>query len=201
MIVDAQIDKSVREGLNFGMESSYSGMPGPDMVERVIRVGYRVEGLYFGTADPRINIGRIEYRVFAGTGHAVDHARIPDRWKYSLSNLRRTVERFDLLRLFDNSEHDEFRRPRPIEQCRLKRWRVSWQVDEPATWCTSWLQRFAQRQADLKRLAAKLARDSSPLPPAKPQPAESAATEAPRRLAVTRRHRREPDRGNYEFTG
>ena len=201
VIVDAQIDESISERLNFGIESTYSGLPGRDMVERVIRVGYRVEGLYFGTDDPRINIERIEYRVFAGTGHAVDRARIPDRWKYSLSNLRRTAERFDLLRLFDNSEHDDFHLPRPIEQCRLERGRVSWEVADPAPWCATWLQRLAQRQADLRRRAAKLARKASLTRSTKPLRAESARREEPtRRVEEARRHRREPDGRGYEFS-
>lgn len=121
------------------------------MVQRVTQEGYRVEGLYLGTADPSINIERIEHRVFVGTGHAVDPAKVPDRWRHSLSNLRRTVERFDLLRLFDNSEHDDFQLPRPIEQCRLEDGSISWQVKEPAPWCADWLQALAQRQAELRR--------------------------------------------------
>ena len=59
------------------MERTYSGLPGPEMVERVTQAGYRVEGLYLGTADPRIDIERIEHRVFFGTGHAVDPSRFP----------------------------------------------------------------------------------------------------------------------------
>lgn len=158
LIVDAQIDESISDRLDFGFESTYSGLPGKDMVERLIRAGYRVEGLYFGTADPRINIERIEYRVFAGTGHGVDPARIPNRWKHSLSNLRRTAERFDLLRIFDNSEHDDFRLPNPVEQCRLERGRVTWKVERPDEWCATWLQGLASRQAEIRRREAKLAR-------------------------------------------
>ncbi len=158
VIVDAEIEESIRERWDFGIESTYSGLPGPEMVKRVIQAGYRVEGLYFGTVDPRINVERIEYRVFAGTGHAVDPGRIPTRWKYSLSNLRRTAERFDLLRLFDNSEHDDDYLPRPVEQCRLRKGEVSWQARDPAPWSARWLEGLAQRQAELRRRQAKLAR-------------------------------------------
>ncbi len=200
VIVDAQIDESIRERLNFGMESTYSGLPGPDMVERVIQAGYRVEGLYLGTVDLRINIERIEHRVFAGTGHAVDRDRIPDRWRHSLSNLRRTAERFDLLRLFDNSEHDDFHLARPVEQCRLEQGTVSWQVAEPAPWCVNWLQGLAQRQADLRRQEAKLARKPSPSRTAKPLPARPGTDETRRRLREAREHLLEPDRGGYDFS-
>ena len=42
--VDAQVDESIRKRLDFGMESAYCGRVGRDMVKRVIRAGYRVEG-------------------------------------------------------------------------------------------------------------------------------------------------------------
>lgn len=146
---EAQISELIGERLDFGIESTYSGQPGPALVERVIKADYRVEGVYFGTNDPQINVDRIEHRVLLSTGHRVDPERIPERWRHSLSNLHRSVERFDLLRLLDNSEHDEFHLPRPVEQCWLERGRVAWQVDAPAPWCMNWLQRLAQRQAEL----------------------------------------------------
>ena len=146
---EAQIAELIDEQLDFGIESTYSGQPGPALVERVIKANYRVEGVYFGTNDPQINVGRIEHRVLLGTGQWVDLERLPERWKCCLSNLHRTVERFDLLRLLDNSEHDEFHAPRPIEQCRLERGRVVWQVDSPAPWCMNWLRRLGQKQAEV----------------------------------------------------
>ena len=86
--VDEQIAEAIGQRLDFGTESTYSGQPGRALVERVIEAGYRVEGVYFGTNDPQINIERIEQRVFAGTGRMVDPQRIPERWRYSLSNLQ-----------------------------------------------------------------------------------------------------------------
>ncbi len=157
-IVDAEIEECLREGLDFGMESTYSGLPGPEMVRRVARAGYRVEGLYFGTADPRINIERIERRVFVGTGHPVDPERIPVRWKDSLSNLRRTADRFDLLRVFDNSVPDDFGLPRPAEQCRLERGAIVWSAERPLPWCAAWLRGLAQRHAEQRRRAARSVR-------------------------------------------
>ncbi len=158
--VEAQIAEAIQQRLDFGTESTYSGQPGPALVKRVIAAGYRVEGLYFGTNDPQINIDRIEQRVFAGTGHRVDPQRIPERWRYSLSNLRRTVERFDQLRILDNSEHDNFHLPRPVEQCRLEGGNVCWQIASPAPWCIDWLQGLAHRQAELRRHEDKSARKS-----------------------------------------
>ncbi|MCY4594301.1 MAG: hypothetical protein OXC19_05810 [Bryobacterales bacterium] len=198
--VDAQIAEAIGQRLDFGTESTYSGQPGPAIVERVIEAGYRVEGVYFGTNDPQINIDRIEQRVFAGTGHMVDPQRIPERWRYSLSNLRRTAERFDQLQLLDNSEHDDFHLPRPVEQCRLERGKVCWQVANPAPWCTSWLQGLAHRQAELRRQEAKVDRKPSPPRSAKPLLGESRTRVTTRRLRETQRHRHEPDRSDYDFS-
>ena len=156
--VDAQIAESFEKRLDFGTESTYSGLPGRSLVERAVRADYRVEGIYLGTADPSINVERIRHRVFARTGHEVDAARIPTRWKFSLSNLRKTAEKFDLLRIFDNSEHDELRHTRLVEQCRLVRGEVVWRAEAPAAWSAEWLRRLAQRKEELARRALKLAR-------------------------------------------
>ena len=201
--VDAQIAESIDQRLDFGTESTYSGQPGPALVERVIKAGYRVEGVYFGTNDPQINIDRIGHRVFAGTGHMVESKRIPERWRYSLSNLRRSAERFDLLRLLDNSEHDEFHLARPVEQCHLERGRVAWQTEAPVPWCLNWLQGLAQglaqRQAELQRREAKLARGTSSAQPDKPLLADHGTGETVGRLREDREDP-ESDLGNYDLT-
>ena len=160
--VDAQIAESIEERLEFGTESTCSGPPRPSLVDRTIQAGYRVEGIYLGTEDPSINVERIRHRVFAHTGHGEDPSRIPGRWKYSLSNLRRTAEKFDLLRIFDNSSHDEFRRLSLVEQCRLVRGDVVWRTEAPAAWCAEWMRRLFQRQEDLAHRTRKLARKPSP---------------------------------------
>ena len=129
----------------------------------------------------------------------VDPKRIPERWRYSLSNLRRSAERFDLLRLLDNSEHDEFHQPRPVEQCQIKRGKVAWQIESPVPWCMNWLQGLAQRRADLKRHKAKLTRRTSSARPDKPLVADHGTGETVGRLRETLEDP-EPDRGSYDFT-
>ena len=156
--VDAQIAESIEKGLDFGTESTYSGLPGQTLVERAGKAGYRVEGIYLGTSDPAINVERIQHRVRARTGHAVDPERIPARWRHSLSNLRTTAERFDQLRVFDNSSHDDQRQPCLAEQYRLERGLVVWQAENPEPWCAEWVGRLSQRQETLAHRAAKAAR-------------------------------------------
>ena len=61
--VDAQTDAAFERRLNFGIESTYSGRPGREMVERARREDYRVEGVHIGTESPAINVARIERRM------------------------------------------------------------------------------------------------------------------------------------------
>ena len=194
MYVDAQVEESINGRADFGTESTYSGLPGPSLVDRVIKAGYRVEGIYLGTADPSINAERIRYRVFARMGHAVDPARIPARWKHSLSNLRRTADNFDQLQIFDNSSNDEFHQPCLVEQCRLERGEVVWQAELPEPWCADWMQRLAQRREDLERRARKSPAQQSTTP----DRADLGAGATERRTRERPLQRPEPDRG-FDF--
>lgn len=150
-IVDAEVAEAMAGRFDFGVESTYSGRPGREMVDRVRRAGYRVEGVYVGTAAPGINVERIERRVRDNTGHRVDPARVPERYRYSLSNLRRTAEVFDELVIVDNSDHDERGVPRPVEQCVLERGAVVKRAGSMAAWCAAWLAAFEQSMADRER--------------------------------------------------
>ena len=147
-IVDAEVAEAVANRLDFGTESTSSGRPGREMVDRVRNAGYRIEGIYIGTVSPEINIERIERRVRNNTGHRVDPARVPERYRYSLSNLRRTAEVFDQLVVIDNSDHDERGIPCPVEQCVLERGAVVNQVGAMVAWCSAWLAAFEQSVAD-----------------------------------------------------
>lgn len=120
-IVDAEIARAIENRQDFGMESTYSGTPGRVMVKRAKEAGYRIEGVYIGTASPEINAERIRYRVSANTGHWVDVDRLPQRYGFSLSNLRKTAEQFDTLEIVDNSDHNAKRIPEPRDQLVLEK--------------------------------------------------------------------------------
>ena len=149
-IVEAEVEKAIRERLSFGIESTYSGRPGRARVEQARRAGYRIEGVYLGTESPDINIARIERRVRERTGHRVDPARVPERYRWSLSNLRRTVERFDQLEVFDNSCDDPIGIPQPVEQCYLERGELRSRCPrgEMVARCADWLVRTEQTLAE-----------------------------------------------------
>lgn len=143
-LVDREVDSYISERLDFGMESTFSGRPGVALMDRVIAEGYQVKGIYIGTNDPQINIDRIKYRVEMNLGHQVDPARVPDRYRHSLSNLRRKFEQFDELELIDNSIDDALHLPTPILQCVVTKGAIDEQLprDEMADWCRILLNRI-----------------------------------------------------------
>ena len=146
--VEAETEAAMRECLDFGIESTCSGAPGPAMLRKAKAAGYRIEGVYIGTSSAEINIERVNHRVESETGHWVDPKRIPERYKFSLSNLRKTGELFDNLEIIDNSEHDERRKPVPREQIRLERGVVKERSDPLERWCSAWLERFEKSLRD-----------------------------------------------------
>ena len=170
-LVDQEIDELINNKEDFGMESTFSGRPATAMMDRVINAGYDVRGIYIGTNSPEINVERIEYRVIENLGHRVDPARIPQRYAYSLSNLRKRFDQFEELELIDNSIDNEFRRPNPLLQCVAFRGKIEEQLPrvEMAEWCATFLDRLAevrlqherQREADERRRKRREARDSS----------------------------------------
>ena len=68
------------------------------MVERAKAASYRVEGVNIGTDSPEINTDRIDHRVKTNSDHHVNAERLPERYRFSLSNLRKTAELFDALK-------------------------------------------------------------------------------------------------------
>lgn len=155
--VDGEILAAIEKKTSYGIESTYSGSPGVERVRQAIDAGYRIEGIYLGTASPEINVERIDQRVLLGTGHRVDPARIPERYRYSLSNLRRTATQFDQLKVLDNSEHDPLGIPEPVEQCSLERGDIIRRLPETEMmpWCRSWLDSLQQSLNSKRRLEQK----------------------------------------------
>ena len=152
--VDAQIDEIFEKRLDFGFESTFSGQAGPALLQRAIREGYRTEGYYIGTESPEINAARIDYRVLSNTGHFVAPERLPDRYRYSLSNLRRHLNDFDFVEVVDNSEDTVDRIPAPVPQFAAENGELGMRLPdaEMAGWCAALLRRrdVAQRQEQLR---------------------------------------------------
>lgn len=180
--VNAEIDKSLTEGLNFGIESTYSGRPGPELVGKAVEAGYRIEGIYIGTTGPEINIERIRTRVENQTGHWVDPKRVPDRYRHSLHNLRKTADQFDELTIVDNTLERDRGIPAPRTQLVLEEGRTRYEAADPPTWVADWKARFDMSMESRQRSAAKVARREAHTPRTKignqAQPPASAPSSA-----------------------
>lgn len=156
-LVNAEIDKAILERMSYGIESTYSGRPGRERVAQAKQADYRIEGIYLGTKSPEINVERVAHRVRENTGHYVEPSLIPERYKYSLSNLRRTVEQFDQLEIFDNSYNSTLSRLNPVEQCCLEFGQVVSRIsnDQMMDWCVKWLDGVKKSLAEKNRIARK----------------------------------------------
>ena len=165
--VSAEIDKSLAEGLNFRIESTYSGRPGPELVGRAVDAGYRIEGIYIGTAGPEVNIERIRTRVENQTGHWVDARRVPDRYRHSLHNLRQTADQFDELTIVDNTPERDRGIPDPSTELVLEKGRTTYEAADPATWVATWKERFETSMESRRRWDAKAAHREAQAPRAK----------------------------------
>lgn len=136
----------------FGMESTFSGRAGPELVTRAMAAGFRIEGLYLGTESPDVNVARIHQRVVNATGRYVDPKEIPGRFRWSLSNLRRRFDDFDRLEVADNTPAVEGPLVDPVVQFVAESGAITSRrrAGEMAGWCEEFLRRRgveAQRQA------------------------------------------------------
>ncbi len=156
-IINAEVDKAILDRVSYGIESTYSGRPGRERVAQAKQADYRIEGIYIGTRSPEINIERVARRVRENTGHYVDSVIIPERYRYSLSNLRRTVDQFDQLVVLDNSNDGSLSILEPVEQCCLEFGQVASCISdgEMMEWCMKWLESVRQSLAEKDRIAQK----------------------------------------------
>ena len=102
-IVDKDIDEKLKNGDDFGFESTYSGSSRPAMVRRAKEAGYTVEAIFVGTDDAEINVDRVAARSTAGTGHSVPISEIRRRWQAAQDNLVETCRCMDSIKIIDNS--------------------------------------------------------------------------------------------------
>lgn len=150
--VGAELEKNFAERLDFGYESTFSGRPGPALMRRAINERYRVEGIFIGTGHWEINAERIEHRVLMNTGHHVDPARLEDRYRYSLSNLRRHFDEFDVLDAVDNSELQPDAIPDPRPQFVAEKGKIVSRSSDLVPWAAELLRRrdVARQQAEMR---------------------------------------------------
>ncbi len=156
-IGEDRIRKAIVEHAAYGVESAYSGERGVNQVDEARSQGYRIHGHYLSTDSPQVNIERINQRVRERMGHRVNPDLIPTRWRYSLSNLRKTVDWFDELTIYDNSAEYDLGCEDPPRLAFFERGRVSMIVAEELRpeWFRRWYAGWEDRQMSLERQERK----------------------------------------------
>ena len=94
-----------------------------------------------GTESWAVNERRIDYRVLANTGHYVDPKELPNRYRWSLSNLRERLGDFDVVEVADNSKDTVDRIPDPVLQFVAERGVIETRLPpgEMGGWCAELL--------------------------------------------------------------
>ncbi len=78
------------------------------LLARAQHLGYRTNLYFVATADPTINISRVENRMRTG-GHGVPEDRIVNRYHRSIGLLKQAIRHTNRGHIFDNSSHDKAR--------------------------------------------------------------------------------------------
>ena len=161
-IGEDRIKRAITEHAAYGVESTYSGERGVNQVNDARSHGYRIQGHYLGKNSPQVNIDRINQRVQERMGHRVDPALIPTRWRYSLSNLRKTVELFDELTIYDNSEAYDLGCQDPPRLAFFECGRASMLVGDELRpeWFKAWYTGWEHRRKEIERQERKRNRAS-----------------------------------------
>ena len=98
--------KLLAAGVTFTFETVMSSHDKVEFLEKAQKQGFRTYLYYMATADPEINISRVENRVREG-GHPVPKDKIVTRYHRSLALLAAAVQHANRAYIFDNSSHEK----------------------------------------------------------------------------------------------
>lgn len=102
-LVDEMRYKSIEQLQDFTFETVLSSDYKLNILRKAKEHGYFIKCVFVLTADPQINVGRVEMRV-AGGGHDVDRDKIISRYYKSLANIKELMSICDILHVYDNTE-------------------------------------------------------------------------------------------------
>ncbi|WP_410497696.1 zeta toxin family protein [Chitinibacter sp. S2-10] len=92
-------------GISFTFETVMSSRDKVDFLQKAQAAGFRTYLYFIATADPDINIARVQHRVETG-GHPVPETKIRERYTRSLALLPDAVTYANRAYIFDNSTHE-----------------------------------------------------------------------------------------------
>lgn len=101
--VDQRRYDSIQKGEDFTFETVLSSKYKLDILRTAKAKGYFLKGVFILTADPYINVGRVNARVAAG-GHPVDEDKIVSRYYKAIANIPELIQLCDILHIYDNTE-------------------------------------------------------------------------------------------------
>ena len=101
-LVDKLRYESIEAKEDFTFETVLSSHYKLDILKRAKEEGYFIKCVFVLTADPHINVARVEARVAAG-GHNVEKDTIIERYYKSLNNIQILMEMCDILHVYDNT--------------------------------------------------------------------------------------------------
>lgn len=100
--VDKKRYESIKNKQDFTFETVLSSKYKLDILEKAKSNGYFIKCVFVLTADPQINVERVNARVASG-GHEVPGDKIISRYYGAITNIKKLVELCDILHVYDNS--------------------------------------------------------------------------------------------------
>lgn len=106
-LVDQDVDRHVKEGIGFTVETVLSSPKYKAIVKEARKSGFQIGLIFVFTSRADLNVLRVSQRVSAG-GHHVPKDKVRARWIRSIENLGWFASRADQLLVIDNSRTPEF---------------------------------------------------------------------------------------------
>lgn len=100
--VDKRRYTSIDNKEDFTFETVLSSNYKMELLRKAKAEGYFIKCVFVLTADPAINIARVEARVHNG-GHSVAYDKIVSRYYKSLQNVAELLDLCDILHVYDNT--------------------------------------------------------------------------------------------------
>lgn len=88
LLADKLRYESIEKKEDFTFETVLSSNYKLDILRKAKEEGYFIKCVFVLTADPQINVARIESRVASG-GHDVERSKVIDRYYKSIDNIKR----------------------------------------------------------------------------------------------------------------
>ncbi len=107
-IAESQREAHLAAGEEFCFETVLSTDRNLKLLQRAKQQGYFIRCYYILTADPAINVCRVQSRVAEG-GHDVPVDKIVSRYDRALNLVKDVVAVSDICHIYDNSEEKPFR--------------------------------------------------------------------------------------------